>query len=143
MPRMFLSRYIEDGNGAPGRGGRPRLRRPSSAQAISPHCAPRGAICAEQLFLRRLRLRLTAVLCRSTVCSCATRAALSLRVRVESMGPQKCRKVGESQSCLIMINPIIFTCTVNPRSAMVCSLVTQASLPTKSSCRGDSTLDIA
>jgi hypothetical protein len=34
-----------------------------------------------------------------------------LRVRVETMGSQKCRIVGKSQSVLIMINPIIFTRT--------------------------------
>jgi hypothetical protein len=36
---------------------------------------------------------------------------LVLRVRVEIMGSQKCRTVGESQSVLIMIDPIISTCT--------------------------------
>jgi hypothetical protein len=38
-----------------------------------------------------------------------------LRVRVEIMGSPKCRIVGESQSVLMMINPIIFTRTRSPR----------------------------
>jgi hypothetical protein len=36
---------------------------------------------------------------------------LFVRVRVEIMGPQKCRIVGKSQSVLIVIDPIIFTRT--------------------------------
>jgi hypothetical protein len=38
-----------------------------------------------------------------------------LRVRVEIIGSPKCRIVGESQSVLMMINPIIFTRTRSPR----------------------------
>jgi hypothetical protein len=37
--------------------------------------------------------------------------AAALRVRVEIMGPGKCRIVGKSQPALIMIDPIIFTRT--------------------------------
>jgi hypothetical protein len=36
-----------------------------------------------------------------------------LRVRMEIMGPGKCRIVGKSQSVLMMIDPIIFTHTRN------------------------------
>jgi hypothetical protein len=48
-------------------------------------------------------------------CGCATsdtkRAATQLRVRVEIVGLGKYEHVGESQSVLILINPIIFTRT--------------------------------
>jgi hypothetical protein len=40
-----------------------------------------------------------------------------LRVRVEIMGSQKCGIVGESQSALMMIDPIIFTRTRTPASS--------------------------
>jgi hypothetical protein len=45
------------------------------------------------------------------------RTLCHVRVRVEIMGSQKCRIVGESQSLLIMINSIIFTRT---RTQMAC-----------------------
>jgi hypothetical protein len=38
---------------------------------------------------------------------CSRYGLPQLRVRVEIMGTQKCRNVGESQSVLIMIDPII------------------------------------
>jgi hypothetical protein len=36
---------------------------------------------------------------------------MCLRVRVEIMGSQKCRIVGKSQPVIIVIDPIIFTCS--------------------------------
>ena len=38
-------------------------------------------------------------------------ATAMVRVRAEIMGSQKCGIVGKSQSVLLVINPIIFTCT--------------------------------
>jgi hypothetical protein len=48
----------------------------------------------------------------------------SLRVRMEIMGSHICRIVGESQSVLVMIDPIIFTRTriIMPRTEAACVL---------------------
>jgi hypothetical protein len=45
------------------------------------------------------------------VCACCVIAAHTLRRRVEIMGSHTCRIVRESQSVLVMTNPIIFTRT--------------------------------
>jgi hypothetical protein len=49
--------------------------------------------------------------CTSDADAIRARHELSVRVRVEIMGSQKCRIVGKSQSVLIMIDPITFTRT--------------------------------
>eukprot|EP01047_Picozoa_sp_COSAG01_P026603 COSAG01_NODE_1720_length_9391_cov_27.761085_6_plen_142_part_00 len=51
-----------------------------------------------------------------------------LRVRVEIMGSQNCRIVGESQPVLIMIDPIIFTRTRTPLLLLLAPTLTMMTM---------------